>query len=222
MSSKKNTIRLIGAVAALAGLALAVSCQGFFPPAQIESIAIQPTTATVPVGGTFQMQAFGVDTTGNQLGSVTNKVTWSSSDTSQITVGQNTGVLTGVALVSGASPVTITAGYQALTPQTATASVCVEGGTNPVISPASESFVVTQTFPGFTLQVDANNQTLNVTSAATWTSSDPTDLSITGGTSPTTVTINTAIVQNTPVTVTATYTCLSSSVTQSVVITLEP
>lgn len=221
MSSAKSRLRVVSAIAALA---LAVSCQGFFPPHQIESITISPTTATVPVNGTFQMEAFGVDTTGNQLGSVTNKVTWMSSDKSQITVGQNTGLLTGVAFNPGATAVTITASYQALTPQTATANVCVEGATDLVIVPATENFSTAQTFPGFTASVQVSGQTLDVTTAVTWISSNTTELTITGGTNPATTTVATILAgsPSIPVTVTATYVCATSSLSSSVVITFTP
>jgi hypothetical protein len=226
MVSSKLTLRLIGAFAALAALALAVSCQGFFPPAQIESITIEPTTATVPVGETFQMQAFGVDTTGNQLGSVTNKVDWSSSDPSQISIGENTGLMTGVALSPDASPVTITASYEALSPQTATASVCVQGGTDFALVPnqpgstiGGDTFTLGQGDGGFHSTIQANGTTSDVTASTTWTSSNTAALTITGGEVPAAVETF-QVTQNTPVTVTGTYACGTSSFTASVVITV--
>ena len=111
MSSSKSILRLVSAFAALAALALAVSCKGFFPPDQIQSITITPTTATVPLNGTFQLSAYGVDTTGNQLGNVTTQVSWSSSDPSTISVGATTGLLTGVSLGTSTTPVTISAAW---------------------------------------------------------------------------------------------------------------
>jgi hypothetical protein len=225
MSSAKSKLRVVSAVAALAALALAVSCQGFFPKAQIESITISPTTATVPLNGTFQMEAFGVDTTGDQLGSVTTQVVWSSSDPSTIQVGENSGLLTGVAL--GTSSVTITASYQALTPQTATASVCVEGATDFTISPPAGQTVGGTTFDGtdgnggFTSSVQSGGQTLDVTAATTWTSSNTSALTITGGEDPAFVTTE-IVTTATPVTVTATYTCNTTSLTVQEIITVEP
>jgi hypothetical protein len=227
MSSAKSTLRLIGACAALAALALAVSCQGFFPPAQIESITIQPTTATVPLNGTFQMSAFGVDTNGNQLGNVTTKVTWSSSDPSTITVGETTGLLTGVALGTDTTAVTITGAYEALTPQTASATVCVQGGTDFAISPPAGSTIGGEAFSGtagnggFTSSVQSGGQTLDVTTATTWTSSNTDALTITGGEDPAAVLTET-VDTNTPVTVTATYTCDTTSFTLSEIITVQP
>jgi hypothetical protein len=226
--STKNSFRAFSAFAALAGLAFAVSCQGFFAKNPIESITMSPTTASVPLNGTFQMEAYGVDTTGNQLGSVTSQVTWSSSDPSTVSVGENTGLLTGVALGTSGTAVTITASYEALTPQTASATVCVEGATDLVISPGTgTSTVGGNTFDGtngnggFTASVQSGGQTLDVTTATTWTSSNTTALTITGGEDPALVTTYT-VTTSTPVTVTATYSCNTTSLTQSAVITVTP
>ena len=222
MSSTKSKLRTIGAFAALATLALAASCRGFFPPDQIQSITISPTNATVPLGGTTQMHAFGVDTTGNQLGDVTSKVTWSSSDGAVINVGQNTGLLTGNALST--SSVTITASYQALTPQTATATVCVEGATGLTLDPGATTTIGGTTFGssgGFVATVQASGQTLDVTAGVTWSSSNTSVLTITGGEDPAAVTTQ-VVTTDTPVTVTATYTCNTSSLTQSEIITVTP
>jgi hypothetical protein len=227
MSSTKSKLRVVSAFAALAALALAVSCKGFFPPDQIESITISPTTATVPLNGTFQLGAYGVDTVGNQLGNVTTQVTWSSSDPSTITVGANSGLLTGVSLGVSSTPVTITAAYQALTPQSATATVCVAGATDLVISPPATSTVGGDTFNGtdgnggFTATVQSSGQTLDITAAATWTSSNTSVLTITGGEDPAAV-LTEVVTQNTPVTVTATYTCNTTALTVSEIITVTP
>jgi hypothetical protein len=221
MSSLKSNLRLTGAFAALAALALAVSCKGFFPPHQIQSITISPTTATVPLNGTFQMHAFGVDTTGEQLGDVTSKVIWSSTDPAVINVGQNNGLLTGNQLST--SSVTITAAYQALTPQTATATVCVEGATSLTLNPGATTIAYNSPFPngGFIAKVQSSGQTLDVTAGVTWTSSDTSVLTVTAGVDPATVTMQ-AVTQNTPVTVTATYTCNTSSLQVSEIITVTP
>ncbi len=44
MSSKKSKLRLLGAFAALATLALAVSCPGFFVNPTLTAIAVGPLT----------------------------------------------------------------------------------------------------------------------------------------------------------------------------------
>src|SRR5271169_1247010 len=79
MSSTKQRIRLMGACAALAMLALAVSCRGFFPPEQLASMSITPSSANVPLGGTLQLTAYGTNTDTTPAGNITGKVSWSSS-----------------------------------------------------------------------------------------------------------------------------------------------
>jgi hypothetical protein len=227
MSSTKSQLRLIGAVAVLATLALAGSCRGFFPGEQLQSITIQPSTATVPLGGTTQMRAFGVNTDGNQAGDVTSKVSWTS-DSGAVTVNSTNqpGLLTGISLSS--TTATITASYQALTPQTATAAVCVEGGSNFQLVPDNSTIVGSQAFPnggGFTASVDAQvsgtSQTVDVTSGVAWASSNVGVISITNGTDPATVVLTDPTVQ-TPVTITATYTCNGVAITKTTTITVNP
>jgi len=226
-SFTQQKLRLAGAVAALMTLAMAASCRGFFVPDQLQSITVQPANATVPLGGTTQLHAYGVDTTGQQVGDVTNKVTWSS-DSGAVGVNSTNepGLLTGVALSS--TTATITASYEALTPETATVAVCVEGGTNFQIQPNNTSVSGSEEFPnggGFTAsveaQVDGTNQTVDITSGVTWGSSNTGVLSIAGGTDPATVTLIDPTT-STAVTITATYTCNNVAITQTTVITVNP
>jgi hypothetical protein len=138
MSSAKHKLRLAGAFAALATLALAVSCTGFFPPEQIGTITITPATPTVPLGNTLQLSAYGTNTDTTSAGNITGKVTWTSdSGTVSVTSG---GLLMGNDLST--TPATITATYQAVT-ATASATVCVENGTNPTITFDPPSTTVT-------------------------------------------------------------------------------
>lgn len=230
MSSKKSKIRLICGFAALAALALAISCRGFFVNATIASFVISPTNPTVLLGGTTQMHAYGTDSNGNPTGDITDKITWSSKDPSSISVGTSDGLLSGLTLNS--SPVEIDANYQALTQQSTDANVCV--ATNTVVSgsfqivPANNTNVGSNgTFPnngGMTASVEApvdgTTETLDITAAATWSSNNA-NLTITNGISPATVTM-TPVTSNTNVLVTATYTCNGASISQSVTIVLTP
>ena len=71
MSLKNQKLRLFGALAALATLALAISCRGFFVNPTVNSIVISPTNPTVPLGGTLQMHAFGTNDDGSSAGDIT-------------------------------------------------------------------------------------------------------------------------------------------------------
>ncbi len=229
MSSLKHKFRLAGAFAALAVLALAVGCRGFFVNPTITSFTISPSNPTVLLGGTTQMHAFGTDSNGNPTGDITNKITWSSLDSASIPVSAS-GLLSGQAL--NTSPVQIDATYQALPPQSTTANVCV--ATNTVVTgsfqivPANNTSISSShPFPspgGMTASVEApvngTTQTIDITAAATWTSNS-TDFTITSGISPATVTM-TQVTSNTNVLVTATYSCNGASLTQQVTIILTP
>jgi hypothetical protein len=162
MSSPKQKLRLAGAFAALAMLAFAVSCTGFFPPEQIGTITITPATPTVPLGGTLQLAAYGTNTDNSSAGNITGKVTWMSTSG---TVGVSSGgLLTGNDL--GSTPATITATYQAVS-ATASATVCVENGTN-----------FTMTFlPSSTVTVGEAGITVGVTAVVSGITTGPVDVS---------------------------------------------
>jgi trimeric autotransporter adhesin len=52
MSSTTSKLRLVGALAALVTLALAMSCRGFFVKPTLSSINVVPSTATIDAGST--------------------------------------------------------------------------------------------------------------------------------------------------------------------------
>jgi len=212
MSPSKSELRLLCAFAALATLALAASCQGFFPHEQLASITVEPTTATVPLGGTFQMHAYGTNQDNSPAGDVTSQVTWTSSIDGAISVSGG-GLLSGVAYSQ--SSATITATYQALSPSTATASICVEGATNFLIQPPNATASSSGIFPdpgGYVATVSASvngtTQTVDITTAVQWNTSDPSVVTITNGTDPAEVSYPGGVLTaDQTVTVTASYTC---------------
>ncbi|HEV2469863.1 MAG TPA: Ig-like domain-containing protein [Candidatus Sulfotelmatobacter sp.] len=132
MSSMKQKLRLIGAFAALATLALAISCRGFFVNPTWQSIQIQPPSPTVAVGFQQNLTAWGTDTDGNRS-QITSNLVWSLSGASNggtvATLDPNTGILKGVA----AGTVTVTASSEGVS-GTATATVA-QVVTNMTISP---------------------------------------------------------------------------------------
>jgi hypothetical protein len=135
MSSTKQKLRLIGAFAALATLALAVSCHGFFQNPTWTTITIQPPNPTVAIGFNQTLQAWGTDTDG-QRSQIKSNLVWSLSSPSNggtvATLDQG-GVLTGVAV----GTVTVTASAEGIS-GTATATVAQEVATM-TITPSSTS-----------------------------------------------------------------------------------
>jgi trimeric autotransporter adhesin len=204
MSSKNQKLRLFGALAALTTLALAISCRGFFTNPTVNSIVISPTNPTVPLGGTLQMHAFGTNDDGSSAGDITSKVLWSS-DNASISVSTG-GLLTGVAL--SATAANISASYQLASPQSTTANVCVEGGTNFQILPKNATVAQNTAFPGggYTASIDISTGTLDVTTAAQW-SVTPTGVTITGGVDPAEVDTSGVVTVPQTFVVTGSYTC---------------
>src|SRR5256885_12808620 len=108
MSSMKSKLRLMGAFAALATLALAVSCKGFFVKPTLTSLAVGPAAPTIDTGTTSNtVQMFAVGTF-NDGSTGSTAVTWSisPSDNSVATI-TNGGLVTSVNTRS--APVTATA-----------------------------------------------------------------------------------------------------------------
>jgi trimeric autotransporter adhesin len=203
----------------LVALAFGVSCRGFFPKPTIASFVINPTNPTVPLGSTLQMHAFGTDSNGNPTGDITSKITWSSKASGIISISTG-GLLTGKTLST--STVEIDGNYQALTQQSTNATVCVENGTNFQIVPSTStpasgaSFTLTATTDA---PVGGVQTTVDITSSIVWTSGN-TLVTITGGTDPVNATTG-AATQNTPVLITAAYTCNGTTNTFTTTVTVQ-
>jgi hypothetical protein len=122
MSSTKHKFSLAGGFAALATLALAVSCTGFFQNPTVSSITIDPPNPTVAYGqnaATQQMTAVASYSDGS-TGTLTagtsctgNTVCWSSSDPTVASISTG-GLLTGLS----AGTTTLTAASGAITATT--------------------------------------------------------------------------------------------------------
>src|SRR6266566_4579949 len=134
MSSTKQKLRLTGAFAALATLALAVSCKGFFVKPTLTSITIAPTAPQVALGSSTPLQLWGTFNDGSRS-QVTSGITWSSSPQGVVTIdsgGNMTGTALGTATVSGTA--------QGLPAATATATVFLNGVTKITVTPGTWSF----------------------------------------------------------------------------------
>lgn len=161
MSSTHRKLRLAGAFAALAILALAVGCKGFFTNPTLTSIAISPTSPQVQLTKTLQLQAFGTydDGSRNQIRS---GVSWSSSDETIAPVDPVTGILTG----GQTGTATITADAEGLS-STASATVFIVI-TSIAISPTTAS-VTSGNSQSFTVSAGSSGGTIDLTSSATLT-----------------------------------------------------
>src|SRR5205085_11293019 len=105
MPSKMQTVRLTGAFAVLAMMALGASCRGFFVKATLSSITVGPATPSIQTGttnNTVQMIATG---TFNDGSTGHPSVSWSITPATTATISA-TGLVTSVA--TGSATVTAT------------------------------------------------------------------------------------------------------------------
>jgi len=220
MSSPKQKLRLAASFIALAILALAVSCKGFFVNPTLTTITVDPPTPSIDQGATQQMTATATyqdGTTGTLTGGTScsgNTVCWSSSDTTIATI-TTSGVLTGV----GEGTSTITAASGAITGTTSATIVlsnitnfqvcegsfgatttCSSAGT-PLIWNADATETVTQ---DFVAQGSSNSQEFDLTTSATWTVvNTPAGITCDNSSSPAVCTVDQATTAGTyPVTIT--------------------
>lgn len=176
MSSIKNKIRIVGAFAALATLAVAVSCKGFFTNPTITSITIDPSSPSVSQGSTVQLTAAGTDSENNSYtltggtSCTGTSVCWSSSDTSIATITSG-GLLAGVSVGSA----TITASSGTAT-ATASATITLGDVTGIKVTPGTISVTESSTAAPpncFTAEATlSNGPEQDLTSTVTWVSSN--------------------------------------------------
>jgi len=176
MSSTKPKLRLIGAFAALAALALAVSCRGFFVNPTLTSLAIGPANLSLSPSQSFQMVATATYSDGS-TNTVTGQCVWTSSApgvANFIAPGKlQAAALANLATLPGTTNVSASDGT--VSSSTQTVNVC----------PVVESLTITVnkgsswTGPGgTTLQFDAlatfngATGTTDVTASVTWTISN--------------------------------------------------
>jgi Bacterial Ig-like domain (group 2) len=224
MSSANHKLRLIGALAVLATLVLAVSCRGFFTNPTVSSITIDPPNPTVSVSLTRQLTAAGTDSNGNPLTltggtSCTGTTVCWSSDTPSVATVSVGGLLTGVA--PGTSTISAASGTASAT---TTATITLDNVTSVVLGPSGiTSFSIAQSTTAtgsdcLTATATAGGQQINVTTSVTWTAANTSLLTVQNGVDPMCVT---SLAMSGTTTVFATYisgnnTIISNSVTVTV------
>jgi hypothetical protein len=182
MSSTKQTLRVVAAFSALAALALAVSCTGFFQNPTLTTITVDPPTPQINQGAIQQMTATGTfqdGSTSSLTGGTScsgNTVCWSSSDTTVITIttsGSATGVGQGTATITAASGA-ITGTTQATVDLTNVTNfqVC-EGTFGATTSCSSGSTPLSwnatiNVAQNFIAQGTSNGQTVDLTASSSW------------------------------------------------------
>lgn len=169
MSSTKQRIRLMGAVAALATLALAISCRGFFVNPTLTGVSVGPQGLTLNLNQTWQMGATGTYSDGSQK-TLTSGVAWSSSDGNTVSVGQTSGIVTG--LQTGSATITASSGSCSACSGSTSVSVVLTGVNSITVSPSSQSASINGTAVYFTATAVPGG---DITQVATWNIVDSTN-----------------------------------------------
>jgi hypothetical protein len=171
-SSVNLKLRLAGAFAVLAIMAVAVSCKGFFVDPTLTGLTVGPSGLTLSVNQQFQMVATGTYNDGTTK-TLTSGVVWSSSDTGAVTIGQNSGLATGVA--PGSSTITASSGGCASCTGTTSVTVALSGITAITVSPSSQTITIGAS-PGLcTASATTGSGNVDITnpsSGTTWTVQD--------------------------------------------------
>lgn len=172
MSSTKSKLRLVCAFAALATLALAVGCRGFFVKPTLTAVAVGPVSPTIYVGGvddTVQMFAVG---TFNDTSNASTSVTWGVTGTA--TNGQsNIATITAGGLVTatnaGSGTVTATSNILPTISGTQPIIVSVACTSAPIVTPSTASLTELSPSQEFTATCNGGQ---DISTVATWFSSN--------------------------------------------------
>jgi hypothetical protein len=226
MSPRKNKLRLAGAFAVLAVMAITVSCKGFFVNPTVSSIVIDPPNPSVSVTFTQQLTAAGTDSNGNPLTltggtSCTGTTVCWSSDTPSVATVSVSGLLTG--LSAGTSTITAASGTASAT---TTATVTLGNVTDLVLGPSgvtSFSLAESSTATGndcLTASATAGGEQIDVTASVTWQTPNSTLITVENGVNPMCVQSSTTAGTTT---VYATYLSGNNTITSnSVTVTVTP
>jgi len=193
------------AFAVLVAAAIGAGCHGFFVNPTLSSIAIQPPDAQILIGKTLTFQAWGTYDDGSRS-QIKSGVVWSS-DSSAITIDQNTGVATAVDIGTA----TITASAQALSNTASATSYIVVSSL--VVDPDKWNLNTSGGTQDFTVTANGSD---DVTSGATFTPSNTTFFSCPNGTSPVTCTATNPTAGNYTITVTYPGTTLAPTIAVTV------
>jgi hypothetical protein len=202
MLSRNKKLKIAGAIGTLILFAAAIGCNGFFVDPVLTSITVGPT-ATINENGTVQESAVGSYNDGSTK--ALSNVNWSSGTPSVATIS-TTGLVTGIS--PGTSEIT---GASGTVSGTATITVALQNVTNITVSPTTATIATGGGSKMFTAQATiAGGSPVDVTATATWTASDAsgnpaTDVTLTQGITPETVTTTSSTTVGEIITLTASY-----------------
>jgi len=205
----------MGALAALATLALAISCRGFFVKPTLSSIAVGPAAPTIDTGTTdntvqmFAVGTFNDGSTGNT------PVTWtiSPSDNSIATISTG-GLVTSVS--TGSATVTATSTQNPSITGTQTVTVNLANVTALTLDKTTYTITAVNGTTDATASAQTSGGKVDVSATATWATGDTTIATVVGGTDPVVITG----IGGGTTTVTATYTSGGTTFTATANVTV--
>jgi len=161
--------RLIGAFAVLLTLALAVSCKGFFVNPTLTALSVGPQNLQLNVSQQWQMSATGTYSDGTQK-TLTSGVTWSTSDSTTVSVGQTSGQVTGVKI--GSATISASSGSCSGCTGSTSVSVVLQGVSSITVNGGGQTVHTQSGGPAYLTALA--NGSIDITNTATWTVLDST------------------------------------------------
>ncbi|MHB8734208.1 MAG: beta strand repeat-containing protein [Terriglobales bacterium] len=184
-SRRPSFLALVGVLAVAFGMTACGGTNNLPPTPVLASLSISPSTAALNAGKTQQFSAAAVDTTGKPMTGVS--VTWTSSDTTIVTVDGN-----GLATAKAAGTASVSASVGTISSNKATVTASDPVATI-AVSPASGTVLAGQTQQFTATAKGATGNTLTGLTY-TWTSSNPAVLKIDANGLATGITAGTATV----------------------------
>jgi hypothetical protein len=169
MSSGKDKLRLAAAFAILAVTALAVSCTGFFVNPTLTAVTVGPSGVSLDVGATYQMTATGTYSDGTQK-TLNSGVVWSSDTPANVTVGENSGLVAGVAV--GTATISASSGGCSSCQGSTTVTVVLTTVTSITVTPNSQTESINGTAVNFIATAEPGS--IDISESATWNVYDST------------------------------------------------
>lgn len=164
MYPKKS--RLIGALAILFAVAMLASCKGFFVNPTLTAVSVGPQNLQLNFSQTWQMSATGTYSDGTQK-TLTSGVTWSTSDSTTIAVGQSSGLVT-AGTNAGSATISASAGSCSGCSGSTTVTVVLQGVTSITVTGGGQTIHTSTGVPTYFTALA--NGSIDITNGgAVWT-----------------------------------------------------
>ena len=161
----------MGAFAALLLLALAASCRGFFVNPTLTAVSVGPQNLSININQTWPMTATGTFSDGTQK-QLNSGVVWSSSDGNTVSVGQTSGLVTGLQI--GSATISASSGSCSSCSGSTSVTVVLQGVTSITMTGSGQTVHISAGDSAF-FTATAQPNGVDITNAgAAWTVVDST------------------------------------------------